>query len=235
MANPPSHTPAQVLGQTCNLYPAGSPACCLGGDGYDSSRTFHNSFVNSLALLLSQRGSLFHYNDLIHVWQPQVSLSGVWMESGDDQCEDWCSHAGRIWHAICLWGLLGFSLSPTASFGTAQTKKDLSWNIFTSVLSAWPFLLLRVLLPQQFLEELQHSYEFNKRWRIHLRIALDQTLWSDMYEFGFQLPALALSLDLKFFTCEGKFSVIKPPFIFLFFLFYCFPLLHFSHELQCVS
>lgn len=159
----------------------------------------------------------------------------------------WCLDGVRGWS---MWGLmqpcrwdmtchlpLGAAgvLPLTHSILWHSPDKDLSWNIFTSVLSAWPFLLPRVLLPQQFLEEVQHSYELNKRWRIHLRIALDQTLWSDMYEFGFQLPALALSLDLKFFTCEGKFSVIKPPFIFLFFLFYCFPLLHFSHEPQCVS
>lgn len=202
MANPPPHTPAQVLGQTCHLYPAGSPACCVGGSSYNASSTFHNSFVNSLALLPRQRGSLFLYNDEIvweHVWKPQVSLSGVWMESGDDQCEDLGTHAGGIWCAICLWELLGFSLSPTASLGTAQTNKDLSWSMLPSILSAWLFLLLGVFLPQQLLEEVQDSYEVNMRWRLHLRIALDQALRSDMYGFGFQLPAFAVSLDLNFF------------------------------------
>lgn len=83
-------------------------------------------------------------------------------------------------------------------------------------------------------EEVQPSDEVNKSWRIHLRIAFDQVLRSDMNGFGFQLPALLCLWTLNFFSCQGKFSITKTPLIFLFSLFFCFPLLHFSHELQCL-
>lgn len=115
-----------------------------------------------------------------------------------------------------------------------MANMDLSWCMFTSILSEWPFLLLRLLLPQQFLEEVQPSDEVNKSWRIHLRIAFDRVLRSDMNGFGFQLPALLCLWTLNFFPCQGKFSITKTPLIFLFSLFFCFPLLHFSHELQCL-
>lgn len=108
-------------------------------------------------------------------------LHGVWY-SVYDQCEDWYTHAGGMWHAIHLWALLGRSLLSTASRDTTWVSRDLSYSTFTSTLAAWPFLLPRVLLPRQFPEGVQHSLEVSKRWRIHhlpssllsLIIALDQ-------------------------------------------------------------
>ena len=57
MANQPSHKLAQVLGQKwqhyCKLYPASTPGYSAGCNGYDASKTFDDSFVTSLALLVS--------------------------------------------------------------------------------------------------------------------------------------------------------------------------------------